>query len=213
MMAESTAVLPVTSAEEGRTLLSVEHVLYAAIMVGALWVRFISLSAQPLAPFEAAQAWPAWLAAAFAQVAHAPQPQSALLYSLQSWLFMVAGGNDWLARLAPAMVGVALAGVPYYWRSWIGRVPALVVAALFAFDPWLVALSRAADGACLSLFLGLADADGPVAVASGSRQFASAALGTGVGRQRSTSDHERRTSLELCPCGHPFCLVLRLAIV
>jgi len=155
MMAESTTALPVIAGEERASALTVEHVLYTVILLIAFGVRFLALAAQPLAPFEAAQAWPAWLAATGGPVANAPSPQSALLYGAQSWLFFIAGGNDLLARLAPALLGVALVGLPWFWRTWIGRVPALVVAAIFALDPWLSAVGRTADGTGLALFFGL----------------------------------------------------------
>lgn len=135
--------------------LTVEHALYGLILLGGIGMRFIALGAEPLAPLEAVQAWPAWLAASAGQAPGAPQPVSALLYGLQSSTFFVAGANDWLVRLWPALLGTAVVVLPYFWRPWLGRIAALVLALLFAFDPWLVAVSRAGDGAGLALFLGL----------------------------------------------------------
>ena len=67
--------------------LTVEHLLYAAILLAALGIRFIGLADAPLSPAESATAWPAWLAATQTTVAGAPAPASALLYGLQSLLF------------------------------------------------------------------------------------------------------------------------------
>ena len=135
--------------------LTVEHGLYVAIVLLAFGLRFINLGVAPLMPLEAAQVWPAWLAATGTQVAGAPVPTSALFYGLQSLLFFVAGANDVLARLLPALVGTALVVLPWWWRDRIGRGAALAVALLLAVDPWLTVLARTADAMGLTVFLGL----------------------------------------------------------
>jgi hypothetical protein len=144
-----------STAERRQGALTVEHLLYFVALLVAFGLRFINLGESPLSPHEAAQAWPAWLAATGTQVANAPAPTSALLYGLQSWLFFLTGGSDALARLLPALAGTALVLLPWWWRAWLGRGAALVVAWLLALDPWLTALSRAGDGAILSIALGL----------------------------------------------------------
>ena len=45
--------------------------------------------------------------------------------------------------------------LPWWWREQLGQRPALILAALLAIDPWLVAFSRYADGTMASIFLGL----------------------------------------------------------
>ena len=146
-----------TSEVEGtrNDALTVEHGLYVAIVLLAFGLRFINLGVAPLMPLEAAQVWPAWLAATGTQVAGAPVPTSALFYGLQSLLFFVAGANDVLARLLPALVGTALVVLPWWWRDWLGRGGALAVALLLAVDPWLTVLARTADATGLTVFLGL----------------------------------------------------------
>jgi hypothetical protein len=141
--------------KRGQDALTLEHLLYALALLVAFGLRLIHLGETPLSPQEAAQAWPAFLAATGAQVPNAPLPTSPLLYGLQSWLFFIAGGGDALARLLPALAGVALVLLPWWWRGWLGRSAALVVAFLLAVDPWLLALSRTSDGAMLSIALGL----------------------------------------------------------
>ena len=47
------------------TPLTVEHGLYLVILIVAFGLRFINLGVAPLMPPEAAQAWPAWMAATF----------------------------------------------------------------------------------------------------------------------------------------------------
>ena len=149
-----TAATASPAASAARTL-TVEHLLYAIFVATALLIRFVGLGAEPLSPTESAAAWSAWLAINAQSVASAPAPQSALLYGVQSLLFWIAGGGDILARAIPALAGAALVLLPWFWRAWIGRTAALVVAVIFALDPWLMAFSRRSDSAILSIFLAL----------------------------------------------------------
>jgi hypothetical protein len=135
--------------------LTVEHLLYAAIVAAALLWRFVGLGAEPLSPAESAVAWSAWQAANAQPLAGAPAPTSALLYGLQSLLFWIAGSSDVLARTIPALASVATVLLPLFWRGWIGRQAALVAAAIFALDPWLMAFGRRSDAAALAMFLAL----------------------------------------------------------
>lgn len=145
------ALLPAAAAHT----LTVEHLLYAIIAATALLIRFIGLGAEPLSPAESTAAWSSWLAANAQSVAGAPAPNSALFYGSQSLLFWIAGSSDSLARAIPALAGAAMVLLPWFWRGWIGRPAALVVAAIFALDPWLMAFGRRSDAAILSIFLAL----------------------------------------------------------
>lgn len=148
------AVAATPTVSTARTL-TVEHLLYAIIIAAALLIRLIGLGAEPLSPSESAAAWSAWLAANAQSVVGAPAPNSALLYGLQSLLFWIVGSSDIWARAIPALAGAGLVLLPWFWRAWIGRPAALVIAVLFALDPWLMAFSRRSDSAILAIFLAL----------------------------------------------------------
>ncbi|HQY91444.1 hypothetical protein [Caldilinea sp.] len=135
--------------------LTVEHLLYGVIVLAAVGVRFVGLGAEPLSPAESATSWGAWLAANQVTVAGAPAPTSALFYGLQALTFWLFGSGDVLARMLPALAGVATVLLPWFWRAWLGRHAALALAALFAIDPWLTAWSRRADPFALTTFLAL----------------------------------------------------------
>lgn len=143
------------SARAGPRPLRVEHLFYLAALVAALLLRLVGLAKDPLSAAESSAAWSAWLAAVQQPVAGAPLPSSALLYGLHSGLFWLFGSSDWLARLVPALAGAATVLVPWFWRGWLGRPVALTAAVLLAIDPWLVAWSRRADAAALTVLLAL----------------------------------------------------------
>jgi hypothetical protein len=135
--------------------LTVERGLYGIILLIAAFLRFFGLSAQPLSLLEAANAWPAWLAALAVSAPTVGPPTSPLLASLHTVLFWLTTGGDVVARVIPALAGLGLVLLTWWWRDWLGRPATLLLALLLAIDPWLVALSRLADGAMISLALGL----------------------------------------------------------
>src|SRR5690349_9950973 len=135
--------------------LTLERLLYGILVLLAIGMRFVALGEQPLNTLEVANAWPAWLTAWAVHAPNTPTPTSPLLYSLHTILFWITGGSDALARCLPALAGVAVVWLIWYWREWLGRTTALFAAFLLAVDPWQVAFSRLADGAILSVALGL----------------------------------------------------------
>jgi uncharacterized protein (TIGR03663 family) len=124
--------------------LTVERGLYLAVLAIAAWLRFLELGARPLGPEEASQAWAAWRLSQ-GQVA-VGSGLSALLLSLQYLTFLAAGAGDGLARLWPALVGTAMALLPYGLRGRLGRGGALAAALALAVSPTLVYFSRHSSG-------------------------------------------------------------------
>ncbi|MCX6044743.1 MAG: hypothetical protein NT075_06480 [Chloroflexi bacterium] len=135
--------------------LTIERALYGLLLLVAFGIRFFALSQQPLNALEAANVWPAWLVALAVHAPDPPIPTSPLLYTFHTLLFWVAGGGDALARAIPALFGVGVVWLFWYWRGWLGRTTAMLATLLLAIDPWLTAFSRLADGAMLSVFFGL----------------------------------------------------------
>jgi hypothetical protein len=129
-----------------------ERAGYAACLVAAIALRFAGLGREPLSLGESVASWPAWWLSVGR--AGAPpmesQPTSALLFSLQSLVFWLAGtGSDALARVPSAVAGSVIVLAPVLGRSVLGRAGALALAALLAVDPVLLAASRSADGGAL----------------------------------------------------------------
>jgi len=122
--------------------------LYWLAFLIALGFRLIQLGASPLTDSEATLAL---------QALHLAQGKAPLLGSqpgyilLTSILFAVIEATNFMARVVPALVGSALALVPYFFRDKIKPRPALILAFLFAIDPGLVALSRQAGGTVLAV--------------------------------------------------------------
>ena len=121
---------------------TLEALLYAAIIGVAALLRLWNLAAAPLTAREAAQALAAFNGT----------PMSAggspLLYGLNQVLFGLFSTtvNDAGVRLGAALIGTIMVALPALFRSYIGRYGALAAALMLALSPTLVVASRSVDG-------------------------------------------------------------------
>ena len=121
--------------------LSVETLIWAGLVLAAGALRLVHLGAPPLTVDEGLRAFDA------TRVAGGDVPQTwrgDLSEAATSYLFRIFGETDLLARLAPALAGVAMIGLLWLARPYAGRVGTLLAAGLLAFSPLLVIYSRSA---------------------------------------------------------------------
>lgn len=120
--------------------LTLETVLYALLFILALALRLWRLDHYPLSDAEAAQSWPAlqlYQGNPLGVTSYSP-----LLLSLNALTFFLLGVNDFTARLAPALLGSLIVILPVTLHRQLGRRACLLAAALLAFSPTAVFLSR-----------------------------------------------------------------------
>ncbi|MEX1248564.1 MAG: hypothetical protein WEA61_08780 [Anaerolineales bacterium] len=122
--------------------------LSVAILLLALGLRFVGLGDAPLTEYEAGAALAAHDVASGEATEFGPQPAYALLTNLP---FRIFGESEILARFLPAIVGLALVALPFFWRDLLGDKVALVLSFSLAIDPGLVAISRLASGRILAV--------------------------------------------------------------
>ena len=133
---------------EQRTSFSSEIFLYLLILLLALALRFAALGAAPLTEFEAQAALPAHSLAHGEMTSLGDQPGFVVF---TSFLFSLLGSSEFVARLLPALFGVGLAVLPYFWRDVLGQKAALLFSLALALDPGMVATSRLASGQIIAV--------------------------------------------------------------
>ena len=109
-----------------------------------LALRLLRLDGWALDASEAARAYDAWvLFRGQPPVTGEAVPDvGALLLLLEGIGFFLFGTTDVVARLVPALAGLAIVALPLALRRWVGGPAALGMAALAAISPTLVYASR-----------------------------------------------------------------------
>lgn len=121
-----------------------ETALVAAIALAALALRLWDLGLFPLSNAESEQALAAW-AIYHGREITAPG-YSPLLASLNALAFLLLNDSNGSARLAAALLGTALALLPFTLRRQLGPKVCLLTAGLLAVSPTAVFLSRTSNG-------------------------------------------------------------------
>jgi hypothetical protein len=133
-------------------VLRVEWLAYAVLIVLAAVLRLAALGDVALSPAEAREALAAWRTV---QPSEAPPivPQSPLVFAVQKITFSTLGGGEFAARLGTALAGIALVALPLLFADVLGRPRALLLSALLAFSPVMIAASRDSSPSIWSLLL------------------------------------------------------------
>jgi uncharacterized protein (TIGR03663 family) len=143
-MVRTPVALPAHSVNLLLSWLTVERAAYIGLALLALAFRLANLGLHPLSDSEAAQALVAWRAYQGQPVGEAGY--SPLIVTLNLIGFLLLGGSEFVARLGPALLGLALVLLPYGLRRYLGRAGALAASVLFAVSPTALYFSRAVNG-------------------------------------------------------------------
>jgi uncharacterized protein (TIGR03663 family) len=115
---------------------------FAGLIGIALAARVVELTAKPFHHDESEHAWFAWLFVSGRGYHYDPVFHGPVQFYVMSLLYLLIGAGDLAARLAPALVGTVLVGLPYLLRRQIGSVAALAAGVLFCISPSYLYFSR-----------------------------------------------------------------------
>lgn len=132
--------------------LTTEKGVYLLAFLAALGLRLYQLGALPLSDLEASAALQAL---GTAQGQHPLVTIQPLYTALTASLFFLLGSGNVLARLIPALAGSLMVWTPFFFRRWLGKVPALVLAFALALDPTFLAASRQVNTPILAVVFGV----------------------------------------------------------
>lgn len=130
---------------------------WAATFAAALILRLMRLDTLALDGDESRLAYDAWtLFRGQPSIAGPVSNIEALPLLLEGLAFFLFGATDVVARLVPAIAGLAIVALPLAFRRWVGAPAALGMGALAAISPALVYASRVVSPDILIAALGLA---------------------------------------------------------
>ena len=108
----------------------------------ALGLRLWELGGRVVHYDEAIHLHYAWRLSIGEGFVHAPWMHGPFQIEFTSLIFRLFGDTDFTARLGYALFGALLVGLPYFLRDYLGRVGAILVAAMLMLSPSLLYFSR-----------------------------------------------------------------------
>jgi uncharacterized protein (TIGR03663 family) len=122
--------------------LSWEKILYGVLLAGAAVTRFYNLGVRTMSHDESLHTQFAWYLFQGRGFQHSPLMHGVLRFEITAFVYWLLGDTDFTSRIVPALFGIALVGLMYYFRRWIGRSGALVAALMVVISPYLLYYSR-----------------------------------------------------------------------
>lgn len=119
-----------------------EVLLYAALIALAAVLRFWDLGSRMLHHDESIHAVYSWYLLTGRGYTHNPTYHGPMLYHLTALMYFLFGAADYTARMAPAIFGTIMVGLPYLLRRQLGRSGALAASFLLALSPAILYYSR-----------------------------------------------------------------------
>src|SRR5437016_1145919 len=138
---------------------SLETILWIVVIASAVLVRLASLTNNPFSAAEAQRAYAAWQFADGQSSRVDGGLWGPFPFLINGLFFFLFGARDGIARLGPALAGIAIVPVCWWLRPHLGRWGALGTAAMLALSPTFVYGSRQVTGmpwvalAALGLFI------------------------------------------------------------
>ncbi|MAS33063.1 MAG: hypothetical protein CL610_03590 [Anaerolineaceae bacterium] len=139
------AVTPSQTIPEARPAglaVSLEWVVYAVLIVLAVWLRVAELDSVPLTEREATRAIAAWRTLHPDLPGSVIVPESPMLYLLHNVSFTLLGASEFSARILTALAGALLVLAPLLFRDVFGRGRTLLLSILLMFSPVVLITSR-----------------------------------------------------------------------
>ncbi len=119
-----------------------EQLAYLGLVLLAGLLRFWDLGTRMLHHDESLHAVYSYYLYIGKGYVHDPMMHGPFLFELNALVYFLLGVTDATARVAPALAGTILVGLPYLLRDRLGRTGAVVASALLAISPTILYYSR-----------------------------------------------------------------------
>ncbi len=120
-----------------------ELLLWGLLLVVAIFLRFYDLGDRPFHHDESQDAYFSYtFFKDLSSYEYNPLLHGPVRFYMTAFLYWIFEPTNFVARLAPALMGAACVGLPYLLRKQLGRVAAFAAAVMFAVGPSFLYFSR-----------------------------------------------------------------------
>jgi uncharacterized protein (TIGR03663 family) len=122
--------------------LDIEKIFWIGLLIVTLLSRVIGLGDRAMSHDESLHTVYSWQLFDGRGYQHQPMMHGPLKFILNPVMYFLFGVNDWSARILVALFGVAMVGLVWMMRRWLGRTGAFLTALMYAISPALLYYSR-----------------------------------------------------------------------
>ncbi len=126
----------------GALKLDAEKGLYLLFALAGIFTRFWRVGDRVMSHDESLHAYFSWGLYMGRGFQHTPLMHGPFLFHINALVYSLLGADDFTARVAPALFGVALILLPWTLRRWLGRAGALVASFMFLISPMMLYYAR-----------------------------------------------------------------------
>ncbi len=119
-----------------------EKLLYIAFIIIAIASRFWDLGARVMSHDESLHTYFSYNLAIGKGFAHTPLMHGPFLFHITALSYFLFGASDFTSRIPPAVFGVILVALPYFFRRWLGRRGALMTSFALLISPSILFHAR-----------------------------------------------------------------------
>ncbi|MGB5047772.1 MAG: flippase activity-associated protein Agl23, partial [Caldilineaceae bacterium] len=119
-----------------------EMVAWVVLLVLAVVSRFYDLGARAMSHDESLHAVYSLDLYRQGNYQHNPMMHGPLLFHANAFFYAIFGVTDATTRIFPALIGIGVVGMSWFYRRWLGRTGALVAAFLLLISPSILFHSR-----------------------------------------------------------------------
>jgi predicted membrane-bound mannosyltransferase/sugar lactone lactonase YvrE len=134
---------------------TIEIVLFAAIMVLAIATRFYNLGARVMSHDESLHTYFSWLLYRGSGYQHTPMMHGPLQFHLIALSYFLFGASDFTARMPAALFSLATIYMVWYWRRYLGKTGALAAGLLMVISPIMLFYGRYVREDSYAIFSGV----------------------------------------------------------
>jgi predicted membrane-bound mannosyltransferase/sugar lactone lactonase YvrE len=124
------------------TVITLEKLIFALILIMALVTRFYNLDARVMSHDETSHTYFSWLFYEGNGYAHDPVTHGPLQFHLVALSYFLFGDSDASARVPAALFSVATVAFMWMYRRYLGRIGALIAALLLTISPYMMYYGR-----------------------------------------------------------------------
>ncbi len=135
--------------------LNAEKIIFIVILVLTVITRLYGLGDRVMSHDENTHVYYSWRFFKGMGLQHDPLMHGPLQFHLIALTYFLFGDNDFTARLPHALFSIATVGFMWYYRRYLGRVGALLAAAMMFASPYMLYYGRYARNEALVAFFGV----------------------------------------------------------